>query len=282
MRAKDILIKPIPASEANDIVRKIHYSGKTVRNSQVHLGVFVGEHCGGALQFGPSLDKRRTMGLVRGTLWNEFIELNRMALADWLPKNSESRAIAVSMGILRKNYPWLKWVISFADGTQCGDGTIYRASGFVLTGIKRNTSIWEAPSGEVFTDIGVRTGSKQKEAAQAIISKTTVPKGGHVLNSGAASMRAYRDAGFKPKVGFQLRYVYFLHPAERKNLAVAELPFDKIKEAGASMYRGKRVKHCDDAPANQAGEGGSIPTDALQPPENLKKDFASSGQSGTV
>src|SRR5690349_14104061 len=57
-----------------------------------------------------------------------------MALADWLPKNSESRAISVSMTILKKNYPNLEWVVSFAGGMRCGDGTIYRASGFVLTG----------------------------------------------------------------------------------------------------------------------------------------------------
>jgi len=30
--------------------------------------------------------------------------------------------------------PQIKWVISYADGTQAGSGTIYRASGFVLTG----------------------------------------------------------------------------------------------------------------------------------------------------
>lgn len=97
------------------------------------------------MQFGPSLDKRKLIGLVKGTKWNEFIELNRLAFTDVLPRNSESRAISIAMRLLRKHAPQLKWVISFADATQCGDGTIYRASGFVLTGMKRNDQIMELP-----------------------------------------------------------------------------------------------------------------------------------------
>ena len=71
-------------------------------------------------------------GLVKDTKWNDFLELNRMAFDDYLPKNSESRSISVAMKLIKKHYPNIEWVVSFADGTQCGDGTIYRASGFRL------------------------------------------------------------------------------------------------------------------------------------------------------
>ena len=37
------------------------------------------------------------MPLVAGTGWNEYLELNRMAFDNVLPRNSESRAIALSM-----------------------------------------------------------------------------------------------------------------------------------------------------------------------------------------
>src|SRR5574343_1116349 len=132
--AKDIRVAPISAADAAALVRRVHYSGKIVNNSQLHLGVFLGGRLEGAMQFGPSLDKRKIQGLVRDTQWHEFIELNRMAFSEALPRNSESRAISIAMRLLRKHAPQIKWVISFADGTQCGDGTIYRASGFVLTG----------------------------------------------------------------------------------------------------------------------------------------------------
>ena len=137
-KAKNVLLKPIDAKTANAFVKRVHYSGKVVQNSQIHIGVFWYGNLEGAFQFGPSLDKRKIQGLVKDTKWNEFVELNRLAFTDVLPRNSESRAISIAMSLLRKHAPQLKWVVSFADATQCGDGTIYRASGFVLTGIKEN------------------------------------------------------------------------------------------------------------------------------------------------
>lgn len=290
--AKQLIVKPISARDANRIVRQIHYSGKVVNNSQLHLGVFMGDKCGGAMQFGPSLDKRKMLGLVTGTLWNEFIELNRMAFADWLPRNGESRCIGYSMRWIRKQYPWIKWVVSFADGTQCGDGTIYRASGFVLTGIKENNQIWEAPTGEVFNDTSIRPGiggerereraaqvfsrtsltdgrsKQQQQQAKSIVSRTTTTKGGHILETGASSMKVYKDAGWKPKAGFQLRYIYFLDQTARNRLTVPILPFSEIDKRGAGMYKGRqRLQSASsdtiDTPGDQPGKGVEAPTDAL-------------------
>lgn len=228
--------------------------------------------CGGAMQFGPSLDKRKIQGLVSGTLWNEFLELNRMAFADWLPRNGESRCIGFAMRWIRKTYPWMKWVVSFADGTQCGDGTIYRASGFVLTGIKKNTQVWQAPdaAGSRFarTSLTDNRSHSQQAAAGRIVSRVTVTKGNDsARGGGGASMRQYIDAGFKPIEGFQLRYIYFIDPSARARLTVPILPFSEIVERGASMYKGKpilrAVSIASDAPAFQVGEGGSTPTTAL-------------------
>lgn len=237
--AKDIIVAPVSSADANRLVKRLHYSGKVVQNSQLHLGVFLNGRLEGAMQFGPSLDKRKTQGLVAGTAWNDFIELNRMAFSEALPRNSESRAIGIAMRIIKKHYPHIKWVISFADGCQCGDGTIYRASGFVLTGIKKNTSIWAAPTGEKFTNIGLKTGNKAKAKAMDIISRTPHTKGKHAL-TGGASMQVYKDAGFKPLDGFQLRYVYFIDPAARDRLTVPVIPFSKIAEMGAAMYLGEK------------------------------------------
>ena len=147
--AKDIIIKPIKSSAANALVKRVHYSGKHTQNSQLHLGVFLGGKLEGAMQFGPSIDKRKTKELVTGTGWNNFIELNRMAFSERLPRFSESRAIAVAFRLIKKHYPHIEWVISFADGAQCGDGAIYRASGFVLTGIKKNVQMLRMPDGSV-------------------------------------------------------------------------------------------------------------------------------------
>lgn len=247
--AKNILLRPIPAAEANALVRRVHYSGKVVNNSQLHIGVFYLGRLEGAMQFGPSLDKRKVQGLVANTRWNEFIELNRLAFGDALPRNSESRAIAIAMRLLRKYAPHVKWVVSFADAAQCGDGTIYRASGFVLTGIRKNNQIWIAPTAEKFARISqTDSRSKAEQArAQEIVSRVTVAKGRAALSgNGAASMRQYVEAGFTPLPGFQLRYIYFIDSACRERLTVPEIPFSEIERLGARMYKGQQV-HADEA-----------------------------------
>jgi hypothetical protein len=269
--AKDIILRPISAGEANALVKRVHYSGKVVQNSQIHIGVFYKGTLEGAMQFGPSLDKRKIQPLVRGTLWNEFIELNRMAFTDVLPRNSESRALAIAFKLLRKHAPQLKWIVTFADATQCGDGTIYRASGFVLTGIKRNTQIWQAPdeAGTRFSRTSLTDGrSKQQQAAAQRISRGNATKGKHISDGGAASMKQYIEAGFEPLEGHQLRYIYFLDPAYRERLSVPVLPFEKIDELGAGMYRGKKRSSSaneaiQDAPGDQPGMGGASPTRSL-------------------
>jgi len=245
-RAKDIRVAPISSSDAAALVKRVHYSGKVVQNSQLHLGVFLNGKLEGAMQFGPSLDKRKTQGMVEGTAWNGFLELNRMAFSDKLPRNSESRAISIALKMIRKHYPHIEWIISFADGTQCGDGTIYRASGFVLTSIKKNTSIWRAPDGSTATDLSLRLGLQAKKSAT--ISKTTVTKGKAITSTGASSMKGFREAGYAPMPGYQLRYIYFLNPAARERLTVPIVPFDKIDAIGAGMYKGQRIDRASRRP----------------------------------
>lgn len=260
--AKDIRVAPIKAADANALVKRVHYSGKVVQNSQLHFGVFLGGRLEGAMQFGPSLDKRKIQGLVRDTLWNGFIELNRMAFSDRLPRNSESRAIGIAMRLIRQHYPHIEWVISFADGTQCGDGAIYRASGFVLTGIKTNDQVWQSPSGERFSRTSLTDGRSKQVQAQAKLVLSSFS--GPAKETGAASMKAYEAAGFKPLQGHQLRYIYFINPAARERLNVPILPFSKIEDLGAGMYRGEKITRTKrQEPENPSGLGGSTPTRAL-------------------
>ena len=47
--------------------------------------------------------------------------------------------------------------------------------------------------------------------------------------------------GAKRVKGYQLRYIYFIDPKWRKRLTVPEIPFSKIDEMGAGMYKGENV-----------------------------------------
>lgn len=247
--AKRIRVAPVDRPAADACVRRWHYSGRTYPKSRLHLGVWMGGELLGAMQFGPPLQTSHLVGLVSGTKWNGFIELNRMAFSEKLPRNSESRALAVAMRLMREHAPHVEWCVSFADGTQCGDGAIYRASGFALTGIKRNTSLWRAPSGDVVSDVGIRTSERLRRTLRTDGSR--------------ASMHS---AGLSQLDGFQLRYVYFIDPTARERLTVPVLPFSAIDAAGARMYRGSKILRAvtstrDGAPVEV---GGATPTTALQ------------------
>lgn len=227
MSAKDIIVKPINQKDANKLVDRFHYSGSHVRNSSLHLGVFYKERLEGVMQYGPSMCKKNMIPLVKGTKWNGFLELNRMAFSDKLPRNSESRALAVSFRLIRQNYPHIKWIVSFADGTQCGDGTIYRASGFVLTGINKNKTLCYVPGHGVVSDISIKMNPKKY--------------GLNAVAKGASSVSKFlKELGGHALPGYQLRYIYFLDPSYRKKLTVPEIPFSKIDELGAGMYKGEK------------------------------------------
>ena len=51
--------------------------------------------------------------------------------------------------------------------------------------------------------------------------------------------------GAKPIPGFQLRYMYFINPTYRKRLTVPEIPFSRIDELGAGMYKGEKITQAE-------------------------------------
>jgi hypothetical protein len=256
--AKRIRVEPIDRKAADAAVKRWHYSGKVVMNSQLHLGAFVDGELLGAMQFGPSLDKSKLQGLVTGTPWNGFIELNRMAFSDKLPRNSESRCIAVAMRLMRKHAPHIQWVASFADGTQCGDGTIYRASGFVLTGITVSTNLVRRADGVVIHKMTLEsnpTGQRAELGGRSYYD----------ITGGKYNLAAYAKAtGGVTLPGFQLRYLFFVDPTARERLTVPVLPFTEIDRVGARMYKGQAFRPGtstrDGAPD---AVGGATPTPGL-------------------
>lgn len=238
-RAKEIIVKVIPSSIANPFMRKHHYSGKVVNNSCLHFGCFLDRKLHGVLSFGPSLDKKKIMQIVDGTSWNEFLELNRMAFDDYLPRNSESYCIGKTLRMIKKNAPQVKWVISFADGCSCGDGTIYRASNFVLTGIKENFNLCVLPNGEKIHKMTL-------ESNPTTPRKELNGKSYYDIMGGRFNFKRYVEAvNGQILSGFQLRYIYFIDKSYRKRLVVPEIPFSRIDELGAGMYKGEKITQAE-------------------------------------
>jgi hypothetical protein len=221
-RVKDIIVKVIPSKIANEFVKKNHYSKKVVPNSTIHFGCFLDNILHGVLSYGNSMDKFKVGATCKNTGWNEFIELNRMAFDEYLPKYSESRCIAITIKLIKKNAPHIKWIVSYADGSQCGDGTIYRASGFHLIGIKENKQIlnWNG---------------------KLIAKKTLDNKNYPSINGKYYSRYLIENGDAKPIDGFQLKYIYFIDKLKINDLKNPIIPFSKIDEIGAGMYKGKKI-----------------------------------------
>ena len=230
-RAKDIIVKVIPKDIAEAFVKRNHYSGKVVAYSILHFGVFLDGNLHGVMQFGGSLSKSKMLGLVENTGWNEYLELNRMAFDDYLPKNSESRAISIAIRLIKEKAPHIKWIVSFADGSQCGDGTIYRASGFLLTQIIKNTTMWKMPDGEVLSHMSF---------APTIGTPHLLNKYGKVGQySNWSSKRFLEHIKAVPIEGFQLRYIYLIDKNCKLNVPI--LSFEEIDKKGAGMYKSEKI-----------------------------------------
>ena len=235
--AKDITVKVIPSRIAVDFIKKHHYSGKVVNNSVLHFGAFLDGRLHGVMSFGSPLDKRKVIGLVvdrngNPVPWNDMLELNRMAFDDVLPTNSESRCIAVAIRLIRKNAPNIKWILSFADGTQCGDGTIYRASGFALTDIRGNKNTCRMPDGSVLHKMTLESNPTTPRDDLGGASYYGITNGRYDFQYFCKAMNA------EVLEGFQLRYVKILDP--RYHLAVPEIPYSEITARGAGMYKGEK------------------------------------------
>lgn len=209
---KSIKVKVIPAKIANDFVKKNHYSWKVVPNSQLHFGCFYGGWLHWVLSYWPSMVKKQLINLVEGTKWNEYIELNRMAFDEVMPRNSESRCIAITIKLIKKNAPHIKWIVSFADGCQCWDGTIYRASGFELTQINQNKYMKEDENWNKITRLSLVAHDPNWQ-------------------------KKFKE--LKTLDWFMLRYIKLLKPDLKRNYQI--IPYSEIDKYNAWMYKGKKI-----------------------------------------
>lgn len=219
-------VREIHRDQANAIIKRNHYSHKTINNAYVHLGVFIDGELYGVLQFGYAMNPASGGGVVEGTANDEYLELNRMWLDDFAPKNSESRAISYAVRYVRRAWPKVRWIQSFAD-ERCGlNGTVYQACNFAYAG-EHTSTFWEL-DGEMFHNI---------------IATTTGEKGG-------ARARWVRDNLHRATRHElrQFRYLFFMAPRFQRGLRLKLHPYPKAIRPG-------------DEPASSGCEPGSTPGD---------------------
>ena len=201
----DFHVRVVDRDVANAIIIANHYSGRIYGASTLHLGVYITEDLVGILQYGFAMNPASAGSVVTGTLMSEYLELNRMWLADAAPRNSESRALAFSIRLIRRLRPAVKWIQSFAD-ERCGlFGTVYQAAGFTYHGEHRGI-FWEL-DGEFYHNSLMTNGRT-----------ATSPR--------ASLLRANRDRAVRHELR-QFRYLKFLQRRFAKACCHPVRPFPK-------------------------------------------------------
>lgn len=204
--SREFYVRTIPREAANQIVIDNHYSGRIYRGSTLHLGLYIEGQMLGVLQYGYAMNPASADSVVAGTAMNEYLELNRMWLDDRAPRNSESRALACSIRLIRRLQPAVKWIQSFAD-ERCGlFGTVYQAAGFTYHG--EHTGIFWELDGEFYHNTLMTAG------------------GARALSPRARRLRDNQDRAVRHELR-QFRYLRFLKPRFAKACRHPVLPFPK-------------------------------------------------------
>jgi len=140
-----VVVRKIEKSIAEDIIVKYHYSHKWSL-CQVAYGVFyitdkplnffdaIEEKLIGCIVFGQPVGRSAACSISDLIDVYEVFELTRLFIHDGYGKNIESYCISKSLDLIRRDFPHIKAIISYADGEQGHKGTIYQACNFYYQG----------------------------------------------------------------------------------------------------------------------------------------------------
>lgn len=202
----EFYVKEIDRKLANDLIVKNHYSKKYYNATYIHLGLFVKDEIKGVLQYGYAMNPASCGSVVTGTQKDEYLELNRMWIADNVGEYPESRAISYSLKYIRRKYPKIKWIQSFADERCGGFGIVYQACSFDYYG-EHKSDFWEL-DGETFHN-SIKTSIKAGERGYRLLND---PK--NIDRVKKYSLR-------------QFRYIKFLDQREKKKCTLKQQPYPK-------------------------------------------------------
>jgi hypothetical protein len=202
----DFYIQEIEKEKANEIIIKNHYSHKFYNATYIHLGIYIGGKLLGVLQFGYAMNPASCGSVVKDTQMDQYLELNRMWLDDKAVRNSESKAISYAIKFIKKKYPKIKWIQSFADERCGGFGIVYQACNFMFYG-EHNSVFWTL-DGECFHN-SIKTSEKAG------------PRGYKLLNDPKNIDRVTSETLR------QFRYIFFIDKSWQKKCNLKQKPYLK-------------------------------------------------------
>ncbi len=200
----------MPKAQADELVRRHHYSGSVVWSSSVHLACTIGGAFAGVMQLGPAMNPASGHRVVAESTRDSWLELNRMWIDDAAPPQSASRLLSLVLRYLRAARPAVEWVQSFAD-ERCGKlGAVYQACSFLYLG--SHASTFYELDGEWYH--------------KSMIGRPAVDRRGWGCGPKIARFQAHIDRA-TPHVFRQYRYWKGLRRGVERRLLLPALPYPK-------------------------------------------------------
>ena len=199
---QSLTVRPIFHGAAKELLAH-HYLRTMPGGTRLAFGIFSGDRLMGAVTLG--VGPFNSHRLVSGATHDDCIGLTRLWLDDNLPKNSESRVLAVIMRSLAR-HTRLKFVVTYADPTAGHLGIIYQAGGWRYTGVSE-------PS--VLYDLGDGVGRHSRTFGHSLGTRSL-----HYLRRHGTKVSPIERPG-------KHRYVYFLDKSWSDKLNVPVRPYPK-------------------------------------------------------
>lgn len=130
IQPKDIRLDRISMALADSYSMELHYLHRTAKNSKIAYGIFAHGKMRGIMIWGLPVAKIKGQ---YGNTWTQ-LELRRMFCDDTLPKNSESRCLAIAARLLRSLFPNCRMLVAYSDLSHGHRGGIYKAAGWTFAG----------------------------------------------------------------------------------------------------------------------------------------------------
>ena len=200
---KALLVRAVTPGAIRPLIVAYHYLHSMPAACWRCFGVYAGDRLMGAAVF--TAGPRHGYRVLVGARPQQVAILARLWLADALPKNAESRVIAILIRLLRREQKW-KLLLSYADPAAGHGGIIYRASGWLYLGIGQPSR---------YLDLGDGNPLHPRTAYDRLGANNL----GHLRRSGVLARNIIQSG--------KHRYAYVLDPAWRWRLREAPQPYPK-------------------------------------------------------
>jgi hypothetical protein len=140
-----IVVDHIDYGDVKRVLSEAHYIGRPGSTS-VRLGLWLDGELAGVITYG-TIPKPNSRAICGPDYATRVLELTRLALYDWAPRNSESTFISRSFKWLADHRSDIGILISYADGRYGHVGTIYQATNWIYTGASTGDVIYQCEDG---------------------------------------------------------------------------------------------------------------------------------------